>query len=484
MVPNMVDERTRRVFIEMVREEWRLHSQLFSGGRFATFPLVITIFVAAATELLVVTGTAPTTVFAGLHALVFVFGLHTGSIGFVGRDAIRNLLGELTLLVFSGRTLPLSQQRLLGLFVVKDAVYYSLLFLLPMALGSTPALLDMQAAPTVSSVVGTVLLLWGTLWLTFVLGIGATLAGLGIARRGVPGLAVFVVLVAAASGAWVSGFDILAYTPYGLFLAQTLLRLAGSVVLVLAVFSVAAVTFDASGHRPARTVGPSFRRWWRRIGDPLATKTLLDVHRSSGGFGKVLFSGAILFGVTASLVDLAGQITGVSPSVGISFGAILGLSGFTTYNWLTQADDVESYAVHPLGVTDVFDAKFRAFLLLGPLVGLAFYALALVWRGGPLFEAVVGAVVLVGVACYIFGTTVYLTGLSPNEFLFDTLLFAVFGLAMIVPLVPILIVGFALAPVSLDVLALLGVVGVALGSLGVGLYRRSLPKWSNRYRQR
>ena len=95
---------------------------------------------------------------------------------------------------------------------------------------------------------------------------------------------------------------------------------------------------------------------------------------------------------------------------------------------------------------DVFEAKFRAFLLLGPLVGLGFYVFALVWRGGPALEALVGAVLLVGVACYIFGMTVYLTGFSPNEFLFDTALFAIFGVAMVVPLVPILVVGFALAP--------------------------------------
>lgn len=258
---------------------------------------------------------------------------------------------------------------------------------------------------------------------------------------------------------------------------------SATLAAIAGVFLVGALTFDASARRPARTVGPSFRRWWRRIGDPVATKTLLDVHRSSGGFGKVLFSAAILLAVTASLVGLTGEITGVSPSVGVLFGAILGLSGFTTYNWLTQSDDVDSYRVHPLPVSAVFAAKFRAFLLLGPVVGLAFYALAVAWRGGSLLEVLVGAVLLVGVACYIFGVTVYLTGLSPNEFLFDTALFAVFGAAMVVPLVPVLVVGFALAPVSPGLLAALGAGGIGLGLTGVGLYRRSLPRWSEPYRQ-
>ncbi|MFU1783621.1 hypothetical protein ACM16X_19830 [Haloarcula japonica] len=474
----MSDGRARRVFVEMLREEWRLHSRLFRGSLFSLFPVFICLLVGGAAKLLAVTGTEPETVFAGLHALVFVFGLHTGSIGFVGRDALRNLLGDVTLLVFSARTLPLSQHTLLGLFVIKDSVYYAVLFLLPISLGTVLAVSG-AAGPLL--VAETVSLLWTTLALTFVLGMGTTIAALGLAGRGVPGLALLAAPLVAVGTALASGVDVVSYTPYGLFLTQTPLQIGTTVISIVTVFLLGATTFDATTPRPARTVEPAFRRWWRRIGDPVATKSLLDIHRSAGGFGKVLFSAAVLFGVTAVLVDFAGQITGVQPSTGISFGAILGLSGFTTYNWLTQSDDVSLYFAHPLTVKAVFAGKFRAFLLLGPLVGLGFYALALVWHGGSVAEAAVGAVLLVGVACYIFGTTVYLTGLSPNEFLFDTALFAVFGAAMVLPLVPILITGFAISPLSGTLLAALGGAGGVLGAIGVGLYRRSLPKWSTRY---
>ncbi|EMA04626.1 hypothetical protein SAMN05443574_11632 [Haloarcula vallismortis] len=476
----MSDGRVRRVFVEMLREEWRLHSRLFRGSHFSLFPVFICLLVGGAAKLLTVTGTEPQTVFAGLHALVFVFGLHTGSIGFVGRDAIQNLLGDVTLLVFSARTLPLSQTTLLGLFVVKDSVYYAVLFLLPISVGTALAVRGI-AGPLL--VVETSTFLWTTLALMFVFGMGTTIAALGLAGRGVPGLALLVAPLVAVGAAVVSGVDIVSYTPYGLFLTQTPLRVGTTATGIVGVFLLGAVTFDATAPRPAQTVEPAFGRWWRRLGDPVATKSLLDIHRSAGGFGKVFFSAAVLFGVTAALVDFAGQITGVPPSTGISFGAILGLSGFTTYNWLTQSDDVSLYFTHPLSVRAVFAGKFRAFLLLGPLVGLAFYALALVWRGGPVAEATVGAVLLVGVACYIFGTTVYLTGLSPNEFLFDTALFAVFGAAMVLPLVPILIAGFAISPLSGTVLAALGGSGGVLGAVGVGLYRRSVPKWATRYRQ-
>ena len=94
-----------------------------------------------------------------------------------------------------------------------------------------------------------------------------------------------------------------------------------------------------------------------------------------------------------------------------------------------------------------------------------------------------GAVLLVCVACYIFGTTVYLTDLSPNEFLFDTTLLAVSGAAMGAPLVPTLVVKFAFTLVSTGLLAALSAGRVGVGINGLGLYRRSLAEWTARYRE-
>ncbi|MFW5935184.1 MAG: hypothetical protein ACOCQL_04975 [Halolamina sp.] len=471
-------ERDKVVFREMLREEWRLHSELLGGGRFGAFPLLIVALVAGTVWLLDFSGTDPGAVAAGIHALAFVFGLHTGSIGFVGRDAVGNVLGDVTLVVFSARTLPLSQARLLGIFVVKDVCYYAVLFLLPMAVGVAPAAL---AGAGVG--LATVPLLWGTLVATFVLGIGLTIAGVGLSAKGLPGRALLFALLGGAGAAWYAGVPVLGYTPYGLYESPDLVTAATSAVLILAAYAVGAATFDPEVRSADRSVGPDFRRWLARVDDPVAAKTLLDVHRSSGGFGKVLFSAAILLGVTAGLVDLAADITGVAPSVGVSFGAVLGMTGFTTYNWLTTNDDVESYLAHPLDAEAVFHGKLRAFLLLGPAVGLAFYALGVLWRGTPLGEAIIGAVVLVGVATYVFGLTIYLAGLSPNEFLFDTGLYAAFGAAVAIPLVPILVVAFALAPVPSGLLAGLGAGSVMLGAVGMGLYRRSLAKWGAYHRE-
>lgn len=466
----------------MMREEWRMHSHLFGGRRFALFPIVLTLIVAGAVTALVETGTPLETLVIGVHVLALIFGMHTGSIGLVGRDAMRNLLGDVTLVVFTARTLPLSQRRLLGLFVLKDLGYYTVLFLLPMAIGVSPALV-LGEGMAIGAVIGDTLALWVTLSAMFFLGVVITLAGIGVASRGVPGVLIFGGLIAGVAFAWLQGVAVWAVTPYGVFVEPTLARLAGAVASIGALLAIGILTFDVRPSNGVRTARARYDTWNDRIGDPVATKTLLDVHRSSGGLGKAVFSAAILFVVTYGLLEVAGRITGVEPSVGISFGAILGLTGFTTYNWLTQFDGMDGYRRLPLSVGDVLDGKFLAFLMLGPAVGVATYLLAVAWLGTTLLEAVLGGILLVGVACYVFGLTVYLAGLSPNEFLFDTGLFVAFGVAIALPLVPVLVVGLVLTPLSSTLAIALGVGGVALGVAGVVAFKLARGRWTDYHRR-
>ncbi|MFB6132648.1 MAG: hypothetical protein ABEJ44_04510 [Halanaeroarchaeum sp.] len=481
--------RTWRVLKEMTREEWRLHTALFGGRRFAGFPVLVALLVAIAVWALLRTGTSTAAVVAGMHALVFLFGLHTGSVGLVGREAVRNLLGDVTLLVFSARTLPLSRRRLLGVFIVKDIGYYTILFLLPMAVGTVPVVIAVGGTgptgtgslPIQAALLGA-LFLWITLVGTFVLGMGTTLSALGLSSRGSAGRIALIVVLTGIAAAWVAGVPILEYTPYGLSRAPTVTRAIGALAIVALLLGFGGLTVDVKRSSPSRTEAPRFRRWNDVLADPLATKTLLDVHRSAGGFGKVCFSAGILLVVTIGLVDLAARITGVAPSIGISIGTLLGLSAFTTYNWLTQFDDVEAYLVLPTDVSAVGRAKSRAFLVLGPAVGLLALAIAVGYSGGRPAEVAVGAFLLVGVSTYIYGVTVFLAGFSPNEFLFDSVLFGVFAIAVMVPLVPTLVVGFALAPIGLHLLGALALGSGALAVAGYVLYRRSLPRWEAHHR--
>lgn len=464
----------RRLFVEMLREEWRMHADLFGGVRFAAFPLFVLGLGGGAVWLLTETAIASVdTLIVGVHALVFAFGLQTGTTAFLGQDAMENLLGEMTLIIFTARTLPVSQRRLLAVFLVKDAVYYAGLFLLPMALSFSPAVAVGLLAPL------DVAVLWGTATATFLLGVTVTFAGIALATRGVPGRAVALAVAVAVGLGWAGDVDLVRFTPYGLYDGATVLEAAAvlAAVPVLAVLGV--TTYDANYETPARSATDAYASWHDRLpfDDALTAKTLLDLSRSSGGFVKVLFSGSILLVVGVFLLELAAEIASVDPAPGVTLGAILGLSAFTTYNWLTQFDDVEDYLSYPLDVSDVLRAKRRAFLVVSIPSGLAFYGVALLWEFASVGDAAAGVVVHVGLQLYLFGVTIYLAGFSPNEFLFDTVLFATFTVAVAAPVVPIVVAGFVVTTGTSALLAAIAAAGLVLAVVGALLARRATTKW-------
>ncbi len=475
----MADHLLGRLLGEMTREEWRLHSRLFGGARFAAFPVVVALLVGVTTELLVRTGTDISHVLAGLHVLVVLLGLQTGTVGLVGRDMLRNLLGDVTLILSASRTLPVAHRRLLGLFVVKDVGYYAVLFLLPVAVGLLPAVLAGPALVAGLPPALQLALVWASLVLSFLLGIAITLLAVGVTSQGVPAPVVGLGIGGLAAWVWLAGIDLVPWTPYGLLetgsWSQALIVIVGVVVLAVAAASI----LDVETRTPARRTAPAFARWRRFLVDPVATKSLLDLHRSTGGAGKVLFSGGVLFLVSIGLFELASRITGLTPSVGICFGAILGLTSFTTYNWITEFDDLDSYLSLPLDVTDVIQAKLRAMLVVGPPVALVLYALAVAWQTTPWLEALLGLLLLSGVGFYVLGLTVRMAGLSPNRFLFDAPRFAIFSVAMMVPMVPALIVGLALSPPSPSLALGLALLAAVMAAAGYLLYRQGLKHWAS-----
>lgn len=480
------------VLTAMSREEWRLHADLFGGRRFGAFPLLIGVMAAVGGWLLSVLGTPPATLLAGAHAIAFVFGLHVGTVGLVGHDSLESLLGEVTLLLSSSRTLPLAPRSLLGIFLLKDVLYYAAMVLLPAIAG---------LALTTGLGWGQAVLAVGTLTGTMALGFGVVFTAIALRTRRPIGTPALLAAALAGAGAWVAGVDLIAYTPYaigtggievGWLGAVTNSPATAAVDLSRALVPTAALVlagiglYDPTYRAPTRTHAASFDRWRRRLRDPdgLLTKTVFDVARSGGGLFKVPFSAGIVLVVAVGTVEFVGVLTGRPPAAGVTLGTLLGLTAFTTYNWLTQFDDPTSYRSYPVGVEAVLTAKYRAFLLLGLPVALGAYVATLLWYRPPSVDAVAGGVLMLGLKGYLFGLTVYLTGLEPAELLFDTVLFAAFTVGVAAALVPILIVGLTLGPLTGVTGTVLVGVGIGLGLVGVALADRARHRWSRRYRLR
>ena len=473
--------RTWRLFALLLREEWRLHTQLFGGWRFVLFPVVIGALTVGATVALLETGTAEGTIVTGLHVLALGFGLYSGTAGFAGSDMLENVFGRLSLVLSTSTTLPLSRRRLLGIFLVKDALFYAVAFVLPMAFANAVLVGKVSAAPVA---VGT---LWLSLSLSFAAGMALTVAMIAIRTRGVPTWVIVGSIVAGAAGSWLTG---IAKDGWTLFvpIEGSLVNALGLAAGTVLVGAGSLALYDPTYGRPSRTAGDRFARLSDALplgtdnSSALVSKTLLDLARSSGGVAKPFVSAAILFALVAALVGVVDSITGIAPAPGIFFGGVLGLTAFTTYNWLTQFDSLEDYLTYPVSIEDVFRAKRIAFVLVGaPTVAVPYLA-AVVWFDATMLDTVVGAVLLAGYALYYYGLTVYIAGFDPNEFLFDAVRFTMFTVGVGVALVPTLVAGFVVVPPSGAVALVLGVAGVGFGVVGMVLSSRAGPRWEKRYR--
>jgi hypothetical protein len=460
----------------MALEEWRLHSRTFGGRRFALFPLFVACVAGGTATFFAVADAGTGLLVAGLHLVVAALGLQVGTVGLVGRDALEDLLGETTLLLFSARTLPVSPKRLLVAFLLKDVGYYAVLFLLPLVAGLLPLVVfaDLSASRLP--------FLFLTTAGMFALGVAASFALVGVYTRSRE--ATIAIVVATAAALLLDGGRLLAATPYGLLDGIGAPTVVASLVLPLAL-GVAGVALFQFDRRPrTRTAVDRFQALYRNLGaadeQGLLAKSLLDVVRSSGGLWKVVFSQGLVFAVLAVLLAFLPDVVPVRPEPGLTIASVLALGSFTTYNWLCQFDDAEFYLRYPVSLDAVFRAKLLGFSMLALPAGSLFLALGIVVFGTG--TMLVGIAVFAPLCLYVFGVTAYVAGLDPTELLFDTPVFAGFTIAMMVALIPLVVaaIAYSLRPTAL---ALGSVAYASLAAVvGVLLYRRAGSRWERKAR--
>lgn len=122
----------------MIKEEWRTQSKLYKGRNLALLPFTIFLLTYLGAKAVTGFSSAPLTDIGLLiSAFGFFTGLAAGSIGFSSSDAAKNVLGDANFIIFSSRTLPVKKSKLIVSFIFKDLLFYTGLYLLPVALAAS-----------------------------------------------------------------------------------------------------------------------------------------------------------------------------------------------------------------------------------------------------------------------------------------------------------------------------------------------------------
>jgi hypothetical protein len=443
------------LFIAMVKEEWRVHSTMFGSISFALFPILIFWIAFMGSFLLpLMRHSLP----AGelslvLHANYLMLGFMVGAFGLLGAEVMNRRFGQASLLAYSARSLPLSERFIFANFVVKDTLYYFVLWVLPLALGF------LLASPFIGVPLTLPLLLSLTLTLSFLFGLCLVFFLSSVYSRSKPALAAILVILAVAAGAIALSTGenpARFFPPVMLFNAFSWLNFALSCVAIVILFTVSIWLFtpETAGttkHYPD-TLAPLARKLSFFPTPPLAAKDLIDMYRSGGMVGQTLFSFAIPLIVIWFFLSL---LNSYLPSYGVllEFAIVTGVIASTMYTWLTMFDTFGAYACLPISVRTLIKSKIASFSVLQTIPAV-FVALAALLSGQALY--LLPAVVLcLSISFYSLGITVWLTGLSPSVLVYNVKVMVTYLILIGIVLIILSAIAFAAPFAALGAVILL-----------------------------
>jgi hypothetical protein len=425
-----------KLFTNMMKEEWRIHSTIFGSLSFALFPVMIFGIAFMGSFLLplfraVIPGGDLSTI---IHALFLLLGIMVGAFGLIGQEAMNRRFGQASLLAYSARSLPISVQEIFCTFVVKDTVYYFFLWVLPFVGGFA------IASPFIGIPLSLPALLLLTLTLAFLTGLSVVFFLSTVYARSKPALGVILaLLLISGAGLYLfAGINIaLFFPPLMLFYSFSWVLLGFTCAVILCLSTVAVLLFTSeytdTTRRHSSALAPLAQRLSFFPYPPLAAKDLIDLSRSGSFIGQTIFSFLIPLGLLWFLLSV---LTRLLPSGGVLllFAILTGVIASTMYTWITAFDSYNSYTCLPVSVRALLTSKMCSFTVL-QLIPVALIIIVSLLSNGVAY-LIPALVLCLSVSFFSLAVTVWLTGLSPSVMVYDvkvlvTYLF-VLGIALIV----------------------------------------------------
>ena len=425
------------LFTAMMKEEWRVHTSLFGTSGFVLFPLLI-MSLASAGALIwpLFSDVMPIHLVVVLtHYSFVIVGASVGAFGLFGREVMNRRFGQASMIAYSSRSLPLTEKNILFHFFVKDTIYYLFFWITPFVAGIG------LVSPLIGVSIMNILLLLLTLMLSFLIGLSGVFllstiyvhsSRLLLFSLGSLGS---VVLLGQIMGRTVVGF----LPSLVFFTSRSPVSLVEALLLIF-IPTILSLTWMKVDYREKTSRFPQALdslmeqyRWSTYA--PFIAKDTLDLTRSEGGAGKIVFSFLVPVGfLWIALFVLQRFIPQINPL--IVFAILLGVISSTIYNWVTEFDLFTSYSFLPVKVSTVIRAKLQSYSLLN-LVSLAILLGIGIGMGEIplLFPAIL---TFVSVSLYSVAVTVYYTGLSPTVMLYNVRVYVPY-LALIAPLLLFLI---------------------------------------------
>jgi len=455
---------------DMIKEEWRIHSSLFGSFMFALFPIMLVLITfAGSLTLPILQRIIPTNqMLIFLNYMFIIFGLSIGSFGLFGREIMNRRFGQASLLAYSSRSLPVSERRIFANFIVKDTIYYFILWILPFALGFA------LASPLISINLIYPLSILLILTLSFLMGLSVAFFLSTIYAHSVKVLISILALIAIAvlASVYYSNLNfsiLLSKSSFSLIPSINQVALSLAIIIFPTTLSLMFLKVDYPIKKrmyknSLKTLSKLFKS---SKYSNLMSKDFLDFKRSEGGLGKIIFSFLIPLAFIWILISVfLGFIPLLDPF--IIFSLFLGIMSSSFYNWFTEFDSFNSYAFLPVKVSTLMKSKINSYAVIN-LVSIAVLIIVMTWTSHTAYF-LPALVSFLAVSSYTMSITLYLAGLNPNLLLYNAKIFSQY-LILISPLLLVLI--------FLSINPLFLVASIVLIPISYFIVKKSYGKWDN-----
>lgn len=444
------------LFKNMMKEEWRIHSSIFGSFMFALFPIMLAIFAFIGSLMLpILSVIIPLNqLWLILQYTFLLFGISVGSFGLFGREVMNRRFGRASLLAYSSRSLPVSEKNIFLNFLVKDLIYYFVLWILPFVVGFAIA----SPLLSISLIYSLSLLLTATL--SFLMGLSIVFLLSTIyahSSKVLVGLLVLIGVVAAFTMNYLN-FSLLIFS----FLPSAA-QIIASLIVIIVPTSLALVFLKVDYPQKKK----SYKNYLDRISrflsfsklSTLMSKDFLDFNRSEGGVGKIIFSFILPLAIIWLIIFTFLRFIPVL-NLFIVFSIFLGILSTSFYNWFTEFDSFTSYSFLPVEVSTLIRSKINSYVLIN-LIPLAVLIIFSFWIGQTSYF-LPALFSFIAVSSYTLSITIFLTGLNPHILLYNAKIFteyiilispvliALIFLSMLNPFY--LIVSLLLVPISYSVI--------------------------------
>lgn len=442
------------LFTAMFKEEWRMHSTLFGSINFALFPVMIFAIAFMGTFILpLVSGVMDVTLLAvSVHSMFVLLGIMVGSFGILGKEIMNRRFGQASLIAYSARSLPVSEKVVFLNFVVKDIVYYFILWVLPFGLGF------LAASPFLGIDIRLPLFLLGTLSIAFMTGLCTIFLLSSVYARSRKALYCLLVIAAAvipaaavlySPGAVVS-VVLLPLTLFASFSYSGLFLLLAAIAVL---FALSIILFSPGDTGSEKHYGNLLDPLSERLGflkeNVLVAKDFVDLYRSGIGIGQTIFSFLLPLALIWLILSFLGDYI-TQGNILFTLAVVTGIIASTMYTWLTEFDSITTYYFLPLNISSVIKAKAGTFTVL-QAIPVAFIIVIGIISGAP--EYIPNAVAIcLSVSSFELALMIRMCGLSPGTMIYNVRVFIKYSLVtgtMVLVLLGLTFFGSYLAYLSL-----------------------------------